>query len=342
MTVIDFPEVKILIQEVRSSPMSKVIRVGTMGKKVALFLNEEDFTLFQELRDFAQNKGKVEEAIVGYLNRPGSDAVVRMVFNQPGEAIIKYDIMERPTGTKFGAKDGRKYASKVRFRHLLELLRLGFYLVLEACAVNPNVRYVQVFAGFETLALEAERIKMRFPLSKTTIARYIPAETTISMTRPRATFWTEPADMRKYPEPATNKRSAIFKLELVGDFLGGDYNTLGLEKVKENFFSPSQRNMLFYSIMSRCKVSIEGHHLKKLSVKQLIHHLYYKDVYTPHSGLVDFATTSNFFSNDLRAKLVQWSKRYSKEPVPLTNIRLYFGENVFICLQLGWVLFRLA
>ena len=328
----EFPDVKVLIEEVRASPMSKVIRIGTMNNKVALFLNEEDFTLFQELRDFAQNMGKVEEAIMGYLDRPGSDAVVRMVFEQPGEAIIKYDITERPTGARLLLKDGRKYASKVRFRHLLELLRLGFFLVLETCAVDPNVRYVQVYAGFETLAAEAERIKMRFPLSKETISRYIPAATTISMTRPRATFWTEPADMRSYPEAATDKRSAIFKLELVSDFLGGDYNKLGLEKVKEHFFSPSQRNMLFYSIMSQCKVTIEGHHLKKLSVKQLIHHHYYKDVYTPHSGLTEFTTSSNYFANDLRAKLAKWSKRYSSGPVPLTNIRLYFGENVIIYL----------
>ena len=52
-------------------------------------------------------------------------------------------------------------------RHLLELLRLGFFLVLET-GTDPNVRYVSIYAGFEHLSLEAERIKMRFPLSKAT------------------------------------------------------------------------------------------------------------------------------------------------------------------------------
>lgn len=112
-------QVGVLIQEVRDSPLSKVIRIGTLDQKVALFLSDDDFTLFQEVRDFKQNGGPVEEAIMGYLDRPGSDAVVKMVYEQTGEAIVKYDITKSPSGIKSQNKrEGKLEAARIRFRHM--------------------------------------------------------------------------------------------------------------------------------------------------------------------------------------------------------------------------------
>lgn len=211
--------------------------------------------------------------------------------------------------------------------------------MLEICGFDYNVRYIQIYSGFETLAEEAERVKMRFPLSVDSLERYIPKSLEADERRQSASFWTEPEDMRRMSEAATNKRSVSFKLDNIHDFKGGDWSSIGLEKVKETFFSPSQRNMIFYSILSKCKVTIPGHHLKKLSINQLIHHKIYlgykivdltPDFYPPHTGPLHTDSKDNYFSNDLRAKLRAWARKINRDPVPLTNIRRYFGENVLV------------
>ncbi|KAJ3089409.1 hypothetical protein HK102_006455 [Quaeritorhiza haematococci] len=143
------------------------IAVKRIGSKIVYLLYDDDERLFDEVVDFKRSNptAGLQQALQEFCPKPKGDAIARIVYSDHTtywDAILKYDCsLDGKTDEE------RLQKRRARLAFELELLERNVFIVREQAPDtfkrSENARYVKVMVPFDTLASEAERLRMRFP-----------------------------------------------------------------------------------------------------------------------------------------------------------------------------------
>lgn len=225
-----------------------------------------------------------------------ADAIIRLALNEPLDVILTY---HKTLATV--------EQQKARYEFIKSLLAQKFILTLETGTRHPRMeRVLRLVCPFEKLTAQAEHVKLKMPLKKSVVEKYIKDFEKKQVT-PKSRLLALASRTYLYAKECKQKRSAPFERSKIKDFEGGDF--ANSEVLKCHFFTPAQRNFIIHTILkgvevsnyypepnAPAKVTIDNHK-RKWGFLDLVHHRIFLEVQPIHGKeSIEVISKDRFYS----------------------------------------------
>jgi hypothetical protein len=330
--------------------LDQSIVIKRSSNRFLFFKSQEEIALFDAICrwKYAHPMATLREALVFFQDYEFHDVMVKILYcnsQSPWDGIIKYDKTSRPDlalddlyRKLVGQEDERLTYAAIRGRHIQSLLKRNLFVELEILDLDENDRYLKIIAPFETLAEQAERMKLKVPVSKVFLNSVINegSEGTTSLNRSLLRKLPYFNRLEKFAKPRISMYFSRSQLENYESGTRSWSPNATWDELVLFFFSSAKRIEICHAIVLHCSVRLHSNTGSESSVEDLLNRKVYESYYAVHDGPLTFRMheeesydkVSLFKPGASLADLYsKWRQTLWSGYDPSEDIRNYFGEE---------------